>query len=35
MRSVQPIYCDNPTPEKAKQEFEVIEEYEDDALSLR
>jgi hypothetical protein len=29
-----PIYCDTPTPEKPKEEFEVIEEVEDDSLSL-
>jgi len=28
------IYCDTPTPEKPKGEFKVIEEDEDDALSL-
>jgi len=29
-----PIYCETPTPEKPIGEFEVIEEDEDDALSL-
>jgi len=28
------ISCDNPTPEKQKGEFEVIEEHEDDVLSV-
>jgi len=31
---LNPIYCDTPTSEKPKQEFEVIEEYKEDALSL-
>jgi hypothetical protein len=29
-----PIYCETPTPEKPIGEFEVIEEDENDALSL-
>jgi len=28
------IYCDTPTSEKPKEEFEVIEEDEDDSISL-
>jgi len=31
---LNPIYYDIPTPEKPKQEFEVLEEDEGDALSL-
>jgi len=29
-----PIICDTPTPEKPKQDFEVMDEYFDYALSL-
>jgi len=31
---LNPIYCDTPIPVKPKGEFEVIEEDEDDSLSL-
>jgi len=31
---LNPIYCDTPTLEKSKREFEVIEEDEDDSISL-
>jgi len=31
---LNPIYCDTPTPEKLKGEFEVIEQDEDDSLSI-